>query len=124
MIISPFLDSLKIVLFNVSLETKNLILFLLNLSKVKQAPEHDIDDPISFLKDIDEVMDDEGLFVLQLSYTPLMLKQLAFDNICHEHVCFSIFKYYESKCLATFECYQYDLNSIGMMLLCLQMQLK
>jgi hypothetical protein len=49
---------------------------------------YDLDDPISFLKDIDEVMDDEGLFVLQLSYTPLMLKQLAFDNICHEHVCF------------------------------------
>lgn len=49
---------------------------------------YDLDDPISFLKDIDEIMDDEGLFVLQLSYTPLMLQQLAFDNICHEHVCF------------------------------------
>jgi|6_EtaG_2_1085325.scaffolds.fasta_scaffold15315_2 hypothetical protein len=49
---------------------------------------YDLDDPISFLEDIDEVMDDEGIFVLQLSYTPLMLKQLAFDNICHEHVCF------------------------------------
>lgn len=49
---------------------------------------YDLDDPISFLGDINEVLDDEGLFVLQLSYTPLMLKQLAFDNICHEHVCF------------------------------------
>jgi len=49
---------------------------------------YDLDDPISFLKEVDEVMDDEGLFVLQLSYTPLMLQQLAFDNICHEHVCF------------------------------------
>jgi|TARA_R110000851_G_scaffold32844_1_gene87810 hypothetical protein len=49
---------------------------------------YDLDDPISFLNDIDEVLDDEGIFVLQLSYTPLMLKQLAFDNICHEHVCF------------------------------------
>ena len=25
---------------------------------------------------------------MQLSYTPLMLKQLAFDNICHEHICY------------------------------------
>ena len=49
---------------------------------------YDLDDPISFLKGIDEIMDDEGIFVIQLSYTPLMLKQLAFDNICHEHVCF------------------------------------
>jgi hypothetical protein len=47
---------------------------------------YDLDDPISFLRDIDEVLDDNGLFVLQMSYTPLMLKQLAFDNICHEHV--------------------------------------
>ncbi len=31
-------------------------------------------------------MDDEGLFVVQMSYTPLMIKQLAFDNICHEHI--------------------------------------
>jgi len=49
---------------------------------------YDLDDPISFLNDINEIMDDEGILVLQLSYTPLMLKQLAFDNICHEHVCF------------------------------------
>jgi len=47
---------------------------------------YDLDDPLSFLEDVDEVMDDEGLLVLQMSYTPLMLKQLAFDNICHEHV--------------------------------------
>ena len=49
---------------------------------------YDLDDPVSFLGDINEVLDDEGLFVLQLSYTPLMIQQLAFDNICHEHVCF------------------------------------
>jgi len=47
---------------------------------------YDLDDPLSFLKDVDEIMDDEGLLILQMSYTPLMLKQLAFDNICHEHV--------------------------------------
>jgi ubiquinone/menaquinone biosynthesis C-methylase UbiE len=47
---------------------------------------YDLDDPSSFLDDVYEIMDDEGLFVLQMSYTPLMLKQLAFDNICHEHV--------------------------------------
>jgi len=47
---------------------------------------YDLADPLAFLNDINEVLDDEGLFVLQMSYTPLMLKQLAFDNICHEHV--------------------------------------
>ena len=47
---------------------------------------YDLDDPLEFLRDINEIMDDEGMFVLQMSYTPLMLQQLAFDNICHEHI--------------------------------------
>jgi len=47
---------------------------------------YDLDEPISFLKDVSKVMEDDGLFIIQMSYTPLMIKQLAFDNICHEHV--------------------------------------
>jgi SAM-dependent methyltransferase len=47
---------------------------------------YDLDEPIDFLKDINEVLDDDGLFVVQMSYTPLMIKQMAFDNITHEHV--------------------------------------
>ena len=47
---------------------------------------YDLEDPISFLKDVFEILDDDGLFVIQQSYMPLMIKQLAFDNICHEHV--------------------------------------
>jgi hypothetical protein len=47
---------------------------------------YDLENPEPFIKDIYEVLDDNGLWVLQLSYTPLMLNQLAFDNICHEHI--------------------------------------
>lgn len=47
---------------------------------------YDLDDPEAFIRDIDQVLDDNGLWVMQLSYTPLMLQQLAFDNICHEHI--------------------------------------
>ena len=47
---------------------------------------YDLDDPKRFLRDVHNIMADDGLFVFQMSYTPLMLKQLAFDNICHEHV--------------------------------------
>lgn len=49
---------------------------------------YDLDDPIGFLKDVYEVMHDEGIFVLQLSYTPLMLIQTELGNICHEHLCY------------------------------------
>lgn len=47
---------------------------------------YDLEDPDSFIQDIAEVLDENGLWVLQLSYTPLMIKQMAFDNICHEHI--------------------------------------
>lgn len=47
---------------------------------------YDLEYPEKFIQDINEVLDDNGLWVLQLSYTPLMLEQLAFDNICHEHI--------------------------------------
>lgn len=47
---------------------------------------YDLEEPDSFIKDVGEVIDDDGLWVLQLSYTPLMIEQMAFDNICHEHI--------------------------------------
>jgi 2-polyprenyl-3-methyl-5-hydroxy-6-metoxy-1,4-benzoquinol methylase len=47
---------------------------------------YDLDNPDSFLQDINSVLDDNGLFVVQMSYTPLMIEQMAFDNICHEHI--------------------------------------
>ena len=47
---------------------------------------YDLEEPKTFVNDIVKVLDDNGVWVLQLSYTPLMIEQLAFDNICHEHV--------------------------------------
>lgn len=47
---------------------------------------YDLDNPCLFLRDVHHVMEDDGVFVLQMSYTPLMLDQTAFDNICHEHI--------------------------------------
>jgi hypothetical protein len=47
---------------------------------------YDLEDPGTFIDDVAEIMDDDGLWVMQLSYTPLMIKQMAFDNICHEHI--------------------------------------
>lgn len=56
---------------------------------------YDLNDPHPFVDDLAECLDDDGVLVLQMSYTPLMLEQNAFDNICHEHV------------------YYYDLHSIN-----------
>ncbi len=75
---------------------------------------YDLSDPVSFLKEISEIMDDEGLLVLQMSYTPLMLKQLAFDNICHEHIYYytlnSIKKILKSAGFDIVDCILNDIN--------------
>lgn len=47
---------------------------------------YDLEDPHAFVQDVADVLDDDGLWVIQMSYLPLMLQQLAFDNICHEHL--------------------------------------
>lgn len=47
---------------------------------------YDLEKPNDFIRDIKSILDKNGLFIIQMSYTPLMLKQLAFDNICHEHL--------------------------------------
>lgn len=63
---------------------------------------YDLDDPRDFLRDVRKVLRDDGIFVVQMSYTPLMFKQLAFDNMCAEHVC-----YYDLRSL------EYVLNAAG-----------
>ena len=47
---------------------------------------YDIDDPISFMKQIRSLLAKDGIWALELSYMPLMLKNLTYDQICHEHV--------------------------------------
>ena len=75
---------------------------------------YDIEKPKDFLKDVLEILDDEGIFVLQMSYTPLMIEQLAFDNICHEHIwyysLFNIKKLLEDCGFKVFNCELNDVN--------------
>jgi NDP-4-keto-2,6-dideoxyhexose 3-C-methyltransferase len=47
---------------------------------------YDLSNPNDFLNEVFEIMEDDGLLIIQLSYTPLMLRQLEFSNICHEHL--------------------------------------
>ena len=47
---------------------------------------YDLDDPNSFVKDIKSVLHPEGIWIVQMNYLGLMIKNLGYDNICHEHV--------------------------------------
>ncbi len=55
---------------------------------------YDLDDPNIFVNDISKILDKKGVWVIELSYLPLMLKQNAFDTIVHEHL-----EYYHLKVL-------------------------
>jgi NDP-4-keto-2,6-dideoxyhexose 3-C-methyltransferase len=47
---------------------------------------YDLDDPRSFVNDVASCLHDEGIWSLELSYLPMLLNQLTYDQICHEHV--------------------------------------
>ncbi|OGZ01630.1 MAG: hypothetical protein A2946_02035 [Candidatus Liptonbacteria bacterium RIFCSPLOWO2_01_FULL_53_13] len=47
---------------------------------------YDLENPNQFVADAAKILDDEGIFIIQMSYLPLMLSQNAFDNILHEHL--------------------------------------
>lgn len=47
---------------------------------------YDVDNPEEFLKDVYEILEDDGLFTLQLSYTPANVMQTELGVICHEHL--------------------------------------
>src|SRR6185312_14246693 len=47
---------------------------------------YDLEDPGKFVSDIQRIMHPNGVWILQMSYLPLMLTQNDFGNICHEHL--------------------------------------
>jgi hypothetical protein len=44
-----------------------------------------LSDPVNFSKDVKECLDDDGVWVIQMAYLPLMLETNMYDNIVHEH---------------------------------------
>jgi NDP-4-keto-2,6-dideoxyhexose 3-C-methyltransferase len=47
---------------------------------------YDLEDPISFMREVHEVLADDGIWVFEQSYMPAMLKTNSYDTVCHEHL--------------------------------------
>lgn len=47
---------------------------------------YDLEHPLSFVNEIADILDHNGIWHFEQSYTPLMLSQTAYDTICHEHL--------------------------------------
>lgn len=47
---------------------------------------YDLEDPLGTMRELAEVLADDGVCVLEQSYLPAMLSRNAYDTICHEHL--------------------------------------
>ena len=47
---------------------------------------YDLEDPVAFAREVKALLKPGGIWILEMSYLLLMLKQNSFDTICHEHL--------------------------------------
>ena len=55
---------------------------------------YDLPDPLKFAKEINSILDERGVWHIELSYMTMMIKNRSYDTICHEHL-----EYYSLKSL-------------------------
>lgn len=56
---------------------------------------YDLPEPLAIMKDIANVLDDEGIWVVEQSYMPEMINNISYDTICHEHLEFYALKQFK-----------------------------
>jgi len=56
---------------------------------------YDLLDPLSTMKEIADILDDEGIWVVEQNYLPDMIKNTFYDTICHEHLEFYAFRQFK-----------------------------
>ena len=66
---------------------------------------YDLEDPNNFVKDIAEILDDDGVWCCQISYLDSMIRYNNFYDICHEHL-----SYY------SIESFEYLINKLNLKL--------
>lgn len=47
---------------------------------------YDLENPQIFVNDIEEILDENGIWILEQSYLPAMLETNSYDTICQEHL--------------------------------------
>ncbi len=83
---------------------------------------YDLENPLKFISDAAEVLDDNGIFVAQLMCLESMLKKNDLGNICHEHLEFYSYqslKYlFEKNGLKIFKIEENDINGGSYRIFC------
>ena len=83
---------------------------------------YDLENPMKFIKDISDSLDQDGVFIAQLMCLKSMLNQNDLGNICHEHLEFYTFKslkyLFENNGLKIFKVEENDINGGSYRIFC------
>lgn len=71
---------------------------------------YDLESPVDFVKDIESILADDGIWHFEQSYMPSMLRLVSYDTVCHEHL-----EYYSLNVI------KFILDKAGMKILDVQM---
>jgi C-methyltransferase-like protein/putative zinc binding protein/methyltransferase family protein len=47
---------------------------------------YDLESPLTFMREVHDVLADDGVWVFEQSYMPTMLENNSYDTVCHEHL--------------------------------------
>lgn len=47
---------------------------------------YDLEAPMAFMQQVHDILADDGIWVFEQSYMPLMLETNSYDTVCHEHL--------------------------------------
>jgi NDP-4-keto-2,6-dideoxyhexose 3-C-methyltransferase len=53
---------------------------------------YDLESPMDFMREVHEILADDGIWVFEQSYMPTMLSTNSYDTVCHEHLEFYALK--------------------------------
>ena len=53
---------------------------------------YDLERPQDFVNEVAQILDEQGIWVFEQSYMPMMLERNSFDTACHEHLEYYAFK--------------------------------
>ena len=50
------------------------------------AMYYDLSDPTEFAREVERLLADDGIWIVEMSYLPMMLSMNSLDTVCHEHL--------------------------------------
>jgi NDP-4-keto-2,6-dideoxyhexose 3-C-methyltransferase len=50
------------------------------------AMYYDLSDPVEFAREVEQLLAEDGVWIVEMSYLPMMLRMNSLDTVCHEHL--------------------------------------